>query len=57
MRIKIVRPHLAKIGTIEVGKRADLVRWRVADPAELAYRIGDSPSAAVMFGGRTEDHR
>ena len=44
-----------RIGTVEVGKRADLVRWRVADPAELAYRIGDNPSAAVMFGGRTED--
>jgi len=44
-----------RIGTIEIGKRADLVRWRVADPAELAYRIGDNPSAAVMFGGRTED--
>ena len=44
-----------RIGTVAAGKRADLVLWRVADPAELAYRIGDDPCAAVMFGGRTEE--
>jgi len=43
-----------RIGTVEAGKRADLVQWRVADPAELAYRIGDDPCAAVMWGGHTE---
>ncbi|MCP4329230.1 MAG: imidazolonepropionase [Alphaproteobacteria bacterium] len=40
-----------QVGTIERGKRADLVLWRLQDPAELAYRIGDNPVAAVVRGG------
>ncbi len=45
----------AEAGTIEPGKRADLVLWRIEDPAELAYRIGDNPIAIVMRGGVMED--
>jgi imidazolonepropionase len=41
-----------RAGTIEVGKRADLVLWQVRDPAELAYRMGDNPLAMTMRGGR-----
>jgi imidazolonepropionase len=32
-----------EIGTIEVGKRAELAIWDVEHPAELAYRIGWNP--------------
>jgi imidazolonepropionase len=32
-----------EIGTVEVGKRADLCLWDAAHPAELAYAIGSSP--------------
>lgn len=28
-------------GVIEVGRRADLAIWRVSEPAELSYRIGE----------------
>ena len=30
----------AEVGTIEVGKRAELAVWDVEEPAELVYRIG-----------------
>jgi imidazolonepropionase len=33
----------AEIGTLEPGKRAEIAVWDVADPAELAYRIGFNP--------------
>jgi imidazolonepropionase len=32
-----------EIGTIEVGKVAELAVWDVTEPAELAYRIGFNP--------------
>ncbi len=32
-----------EIGTLEVGKRAELAIWDVEHPAELAYRIGANP--------------
>ena len=41
------------IGTLEVGKRADLVRWRVTEPAELSYRLGDDPCDKVLYGGQS----
>ena len=41
-----------RIGTIEPGKRADLALWRVREPAELSYRIGEHLCDAVMYGGR-----
>jgi imidazolonepropionase len=44
---------LADRGTIAPGKRADLVLWDLAHPAELPYRIAHSPVRAVIHGGRT----
>lgn len=43
---------LADVGTIEVGKRADLAFWRISRPAELCYGLGANPCAAVMYRGR-----
>ena len=39
-------------GTLETGKRADFVLWDIADPAELAYRIGVNPCLEVVRSGR-----
>ncbi len=39
------------IGTIEVGKRADLALWDIARPADLAYAIGANPCRLVVNGG------
>lgn len=41
----------ASLGTIEAGRRADLAVWDVAQPAELAYRIGFNPLHRRIFGG------
>ena len=41
----------AEIGSLEVGKQADLVLWDVDRPAMLAYRVGINPCRAVMQGG------
>ena len=41
----------ADIGTIETGKRADLVLWQVKHPAELSYRLGDLACQKVLYGG------
>ncbi|MFQ5439035.1 MAG: imidazolonepropionase [Paracoccaceae bacterium] len=41
----------ADCGTIEVGKRADLAVWNVAQPAELAYRMGFNPLFKRVIGG------
>jgi len=38
-------------GTLEVGKAADFVLWDVTTPAQLAYRIGFNPCAAVVRAG------
>ncbi|MBS0336378.1 MAG: imidazolonepropionase [Proteobacteria bacterium] len=35
-------------GTIEAGKAADLVFWRVESPGELAYAMGANPCARVL---------
>ena len=40
-----------EIGSLEVGKQADLVLWNVPKPSLLSYRAGDNPCAAVMQGG------
>lgn len=40
-----------EIGTLAVGKRADLALWNIARPADLAYAIGLNPCAAVVNGG------
>ncbi|HEV7372072.1 imidazolonepropionase [Arenibaculum sp.] len=41
----------ASLGTVEAGRRADLAVWDVAQPAELAYRIGFNPLHRRIFGG------
>jgi imidazolonepropionase len=42
---------LSDRGRIAPGLRADLAVWDVADPAELAYRIGFNPLFARYHGG------
>ncbi|MFT5301500.1 MAG: imidazolonepropionase [Mariniblastus sp.] len=41
----------ATVGTIEVGKRADLAVWNVGSPAEIVYGIGSNPCQAVCYQG------
>jgi len=38
-------------GALAPGRRADLAAWDVAQPAELAYRIGFNPLWRVWVGG------
>lgn len=40
------------IGSLAVGKRADFVLWRIAEPAELVYRIGVNPCRERVYAGR-----
>jgi imidazolonepropionase len=42
---------LAGVGSLAAGQRADLAVWDVAEPAELAYRIGFNPLYRRYFGG------
>jgi imidazolonepropionase len=46
---------LNDVGTIEVGKRADLAFWRIDRPAELAYGLGANPCVAAMHRGKIRD--
>ncbi|MFD2263828.1 imidazolonepropionase [Lacibacterium aquatile] len=39
------------IGTLEVGKRADLAIWDIERPAELVYRIGFNPLYSRIWQG------
>jgi imidazolonepropionase len=39
------------IGTLEPGKDADFVIWDIAEPAELAYRMGANPVKQVIRQG------
>lgn len=41
-----------EIGTLALGKRADLVLWDIARPADLAYSIGLNPCRGVMHDGQ-----
>jgi imidazolonepropionase len=43
---------LSDRGTLAVGQRADIAAWDIAEPAELAYRIGGNPCAGVIRAGR-----
>jgi imidazolonepropionase len=38
-------------GSLEVGKRADLAIWNIAEPAELVYRIGFNPLYQRVWRG------
>lgn len=40
-----------KVGTLAVGKQADLVCWQAQEPAELSYRIGGVECHSVLFNG------
>ena len=40
-----------QVGTLAVGKRADLALWDIARPADLAYAIGFNPCRAVVNAG------
>jgi imidazolonepropionase len=40
-----------EIGSLEVGKQADIVLWNVDKPSMLSYQIGLNPCAAVMQAG------
>jgi len=46
---------LEEVGTIEVGKRADLAFWRIERPAQLCYGLGGNPLAAVMYRGKIRE--
>jgi imidazolonepropionase len=41
----------AELGTLEVGKRADLALYRIDRPAELCYNLGANPCVSVVHGG------
>lgn len=43
---------LAEIGTLEVGKQADLAVWNVERLAELPYRMGFNPLHARVWRGQ-----
>lgn len=42
---------LADRGTLEAGRRADFVLWRIGSPAELACNMGFNPCAGIVQGG------
>ena len=44
-----------EIGTIAVGRRADLAVWHVDHPAELSYWMGGAPCRAVVREGVVRD--
>ncbi len=43
---------LADRGTLGEGQRADIAVWDIAEPAELAYRMGGNPCVGVIRAGR-----
>jgi len=43
--------RLDTVGSIEVGKQADLAVWSVESPAELVYRIGFNPLHQRIWNG------
>jgi imidazolonepropionase len=40
-----------RLGTLQVGKQADIVEWEIGSPAELAYGIGHNPCRTVYKRG------
>jgi imidazolonepropionase len=47
----------AEVGTVEEGKRADLVLLEAPNLLHLAYHFGVNPVAAVVKGGRVAHRR
>ncbi len=43
---------LSDRGRLVVGQRADFVRWRIGQPAQLAYWLGGNLVSGVYAGGR-----
>jgi imidazolonepropionase len=43
---------LSDRGRLAAGQRADFVRWRIGQPAQLAYWLGGDLVSAVHVGGR-----
>ncbi len=41
-----------KVGTLEVGKQADLAIWEIDHPSELTQAIGSNPLYSRYFGGQ-----
>ena len=41
----------SEIGSLQVGKRADLALWDIERPADLAYAMGFNPCRAVVNAG------
>ena len=39
-----------EVGTIEVGKKAELAVWNVDQPAELVYQAGFNPLEEMVIG-------
>jgi imidazolonepropionase len=46
---------LDDVGTLQVGKRADIAFWRIGRPAELCYGLGANPCAGVMHCGKLRE--
>lgn len=40
------------VGSVEIGKDANLVHWDAREAAELSYRIGGIPCKKVLFKGK-----
>ena len=40
-------------GTLEPGKRADMVVWAMNDPADLSFWLGRNPAIHIIAGGKT----
>ncbi len=41
-----------EIGSLEIGKQADIVLWNVDRPSMLSYQVGINPCAGVMQAGQ-----
>lgn len=41
-----------KVGSLEVGKQADIALWEIDSPAELSYLIGGNPCQLVIKKGK-----
>jgi imidazolonepropionase len=48
---------LRDCGTIELGKRADLVLWDLEEPAQIAWQIAGLKPRAVVFEGQVRTTR
>ena len=45
----------SQVGTLELGKVANIVLWNSDKPAELCYKIGHNPCNKVMYRGVCHD--